>query len=253
MTTTEPAPIAGARACTHCGGAVAVEALVCPNCGRFLPAPPAAAVAPPSPPSFSAATPAPPPVDDLVRRDDFVVVSQRVELRRDSRFGRVVTALVALAVVCAGGFATWHYLAPKPPGVLYRSSEGHFAARFPHRPDSTSQSYAAAGISATWYGAIDGETNSMIFSVVLRGGIPAAAVPAFLHGVVAGIASGTVTPEGQSTSTFHGVAATTAYFSTADALDVSAMVFVSSGRGYVLVGPSGQTFLRLTASFREVP
>jgi hypothetical protein len=197
--------------------------------------------------------PVPGSAANLTRPDDFVVVSHRVELRRSGTFRRVIGVVVVLALLVGGALAGWHLLGPKPPGVLYRSNEGHFAARFPHAPDTMTKRYSESGLSVALTGAVDAASISMVLSAVIRGGIPAAATPAFLRGVVAGLQSGTVTPAGQSTSTFRGMPATTAYYTTPDAVDISAMVFVSSGRGYVLVARSGETFLRLAKSFRELP
>lgn len=135
-------------------------------------------------------------------------------------------------------------------GVLYRSTAGHFTARFPKRPiESDPPPTRQSGITSTVHSATDTSTDTLVAAIDLSSNV---AVPAaFLSGVLRGVSSsGALRLDHESATTFGGHPARMGTYSSSTNLAMTGIaVLYGPRRAYVMVAASGSSFAALTKSF----
>jgi hypothetical protein len=144
---------------------------------------------------------------------------------------------------------------PDGPGVIYRSSAGHFADRFPEAPDARSINGSADGIDYTVYLAADTASHTVVEAAGFSTKLPADQQDDLLEGIVEGASSTSGLGAGATTdTTFQGHRARRADLTGDDGTDIALLAFIySDQRIYLLFAPTGNAMNNLEASFVAVP
>lgn len=202
-----------------------------------------------------------------------VVVPARHHRRRSGLIGLITVLIVA------GAAAVWHAGVFRPgsrpatvpvgsgvspggptdppigPGIVYRSSAGHYAARFLGLPTEASKPGAAAGQLFTLHVVTDDGSDSFVESADLYPGIGARQADALLPGLVANVGAPRGLAVAQSKAmTFHDRPAqlTRLVDQSGNSVEVLAVVY-GTQRFYLLSADSGAAFDLLKRSFVALP
>jgi hypothetical protein len=144
---------------------------------------------------------------------------------------------------------------PVGPGNVYRSTAGHYAARFLGLPTEASRPGAAGGLLYTLHAVVDDSSGSFVESSDLYPGIAPREVDSFLRGLVAATAGprGLAVAENKAT-TFHGRPAQTVRLVDATGHSVTLLAVAFGTRRFYLLGAeSGSAFTLLKDSFVALP
>jgi hypothetical protein len=269
--------------CGFCGASFAGELTYCPRCGlpRGLEAvrrsesliqPPPLYIYPPSstPSTFDhialgTMTPAA-FFDDQPRfeyGDRTWTPTPTPTPHRRSRAPRFIAAAVIAVIVAAG--AT--YLAtdstdskiatvavPSGPGVVYRSSAGNFAARFPEKPEVRTIPITVGDDKATTIVAVDADDHIEVASSHDATANASSTTPAVLRAQLSGFAATSgLTLLSDTVTSYQNRGAVQGEFRAPSGSTFTALVIgYSPTRVYFLVAPTGSAFDDLLASFVAV-
>lgn len=144
---------------------------------------------------------------------------------------------------------------PDGPGVVYRSSKGRFAVRFPELPDERTIPATVASVSLSIVIAADQESNTAVESERISQALPSDEITDALTSAIKSTgSSAAITLTSDSATTFQGHPAHRGEYQTTTGVTLSALAFsYSNTRIYELLAPSGSAFDDLAASFVAVP
>ncbi len=144
---------------------------------------------------------------------------------------------------------------PAGPGVIYRSSDGHFAARFPDNPNVHTVPGSLGGLTYTIIVASDQASGTVVESAKISQALRGSELPVNLTAAVrsTAVAAGT-TLTSDSATIFQGSPAHQGEFQVSDGTRVSVIAIgYSTSRIYEVAAPTGAAFDDLLASFVPVP
>jgi hypothetical protein len=144
---------------------------------------------------------------------------------------------------------------PDGPGVVYRSTSGHFAGRFEEKPDQQELHGSLGNISYSLVIASDQPAQTVIESELLSQSLPASEISASLTVGIKSIAlNGALTLISDNQDQFQGRPAYAGNFKAPDGTLLTALAFgYGNARIYLLVAPTGTAYDNLVASFVPVP
>jgi hypothetical protein len=144
---------------------------------------------------------------------------------------------------------------PDGPGVVYRSTRGHFAGRFAETPD---QHVVNGSFGATSYSLViasDQPAETLIQSELLSQPLPSGEIPASLTVAIKSTAINTgITLISDDEVQFQGHPAHAGYYKAPDGTLLTALAIgYGNERIYLLFAPTGTAYDDLAASFVAVP
>jgi hypothetical protein len=144
---------------------------------------------------------------------------------------------------------------PDGPGVVYRSTSGHFAGRFAETPDQHVLHGSLGNVSYSLVIASDQPAETIVESELLSQPLPTDEIPLNLTAGIKSIAiGGNMTLISDDAEQFQGRPAHAGYYRASDGTMLSALAFgYGSERIYVLLAPTGTAYDDLAASFVAVP
>lgn len=172
----------------------------------------------------------------------------------------LVVALVTAISMTGSSAASGPTLRPPIPdtatgGYVYTSKAGHFQARFLSKPREVSIPVSIGGYSATLHEVGCADPTTEVAEATSSQAIPAEQQQAGLQVELNSLAAGaSLTTVAQTETTFRGLPARTATFTTADGQELTAITFdYSAKRNYTLLAQTGTAMDEIVASFVATP